>query len=47
VRMRMRPLCEAYPTVKTKKSDNEDRLLYVRTEIYRRWCLISQCLMLT
>src|SRR6266498_6026140 len=37
---------EAYPIVKTKKSDNEDRLLYGRTEIDRRWCLISSCLML-
>jgi len=37
---------EAYPIVKTKKSENYDSLLYGRTEIYRRWCPISQCLML-
>jgi len=37
---------EAYPIVKTKKSENYDSLLDGRTEIYRRWCPISQCLML-
>ena len=37
---------EAYPIVKTKKSDNEDRLLYGRTAIDRCRCLIRQRLML-
>ena len=39
-------LNEAYPIVKTKKSDHEDRLLYGRTEIDRCRCLIRKRLML-
>jgi hypothetical protein len=41
-----RRITEAYPIVKTKKSENEDRLLYGRTAIDGRWCLIAPCLML-
>jgi hypothetical protein len=37
---------EAYPIVTTKKSENEDRLLYVRTARDRRRCLVLQCLLL-
>jgi hypothetical protein len=39
-------LSEAYPIVKTKKSENQDRLLYVRIEIHCCWCPIIQRLML-
>src|SRR6266436_9552607 len=39
-------LSEAYPIVKTKMSENEDRLLYGRIEIDCCGCLVCQCLML-
>jgi hypothetical protein len=43
----MLEIFEVYPIVKTICNENDDRLLDVRTDIHRRWCLVSQGLMRT